>query len=75
MSTYDLSLVSTFFSFLFPAVINYQVVSFWLALDNVSLENGGMKMVNFTGLPNVSINKQAGDELCLAQFNIQCFGL
>ena len=28
-------------------------------------------MVNFTGLPNVSINKQAGAELCLAQFNIQ----
>merc|ERR1719244_401475 len=30
-----------------------KVVSFWLALDNVTLENGGMKMVNFTGLPNI----------------------
>merc|ERR1711992_200298 len=30
-----------------------KVVSFWLALDDVNDLNGGMKMVNFTGLPNV----------------------
>ena len=28
-------------------------------------------MVNFTGLPNVSINKQARAELWLAQFKVQ----
>jgi len=30
-----------------------KVASFWLALDNVTLENGGMKMVNFSGLSNI----------------------
>ena len=29
------------------------VASFWLALDDVTPENGGMKMVNFTGMPEV----------------------
>ena len=30
-----------------------KVVSFWLALDDVTIENGGMEMVNFTGMPKV----------------------
>ena len=33
-----------------------KVVSFWLALDDVTLENGGMLMVNFSGFPKVREN-------------------
>ena len=33
-----------------------KVVSFWLAIDDVTLDNGGMNMVNFTGLPKVRQN-------------------
>ena len=29
------------------------VASFWLALDDVTPDNGGMRMVNFTGMPEV----------------------